>query len=85
MNTYLLVINIIAFILFGWDKHCARHQLYRVSEKILFLIALAGGTVGSLVGMYIWHHKTKHLQFTIGIPVLMLVQILLYYYSHAYL
>lgn len=84
METYLLVVNIIAFILFGWDKHRARHQLYRVSEKILFLIALTGGSVGTLIGMYFWHHKTKHLQFTIGIPALMLVQILLYYYNYSH-
>lgn len=79
MEIYLLVVNTIAFILFGWDKRCARRQLYRVPEKILLLIAAAGGTVGSLVGMYFWHHKTKHRQFTIGIPALMLVQILLFF------
>ncbi len=75
--TYLTVINIIAFGLFGLDKHRARHQLFRISEKNLFMTVLAGGSAGSLVGMYFWHHKTKHVQFTVGIPAIMLVQILL--------
>jgi len=75
--TYLTVINIIAFGLFGLDKHRARHQLFRISEKTLFMTVLAGGSAGSLVGMYFWRHKTKHVQFTVGIPAIMLVQILL--------
>ncbi len=78
--SYLLVINIIAFGLFGLDKHRARHQLFRISEKTLFMTVLAGGSAGSLLGMYFWHHKTLHVQFTMGIPAIMLVQILLFLY-----
>jgi len=79
---YLLVINIIAFCLFGLDKYRARRQLYRISEKTLLMVALAGGTAGAWVGMYFWHHKTKHRQFTLGVPVMMLAQIMLVYFFY---
>ncbi|AGL03104.1 DUF1294 domain-containing protein [Desulfoscipio gibsoniae] len=78
LTIYLLVINIMEFSLFGLDKHRARRRLHRIPKKTLFIVALAGGTAGALAGIYFWRHKTKHLKFTVGIPVIMLVQILLY-------
>lgn len=71
--------NFISFILFGLDKYRARRRLFRVPEKMLIMAAIAGGTAGALAGMYIFHHKTKHITFTIGIPVIMLIQIWLYF------
>jgi len=79
---YLLVINMIAFTLFGLDKYRARRHMYRISEKALLMTALAGGTAGALAGMYFWHHKTKHRQFTLGLPVMLLAQIMLVYFYY---
>lgn len=79
LTIYLTVTNFISFILFGLDKYRARHRLFRIPEKMLFMTAIAGGTAGALAGMYIFHHKTRHITFTIGMPVIMLVQIWLYF------
>lgn len=59
------------------DKYKAKKNLWRIPESTLFAIALLGGSVGSLLGMYTIRHKTRHLKFTIGIPAILLVQILL--------
>ena len=67
---WVLVWNIIAFALMGVDKWKARHDRWRVPEKALFLSALAGGSVGALVGMSCFHHKTRHWSFRIGVPLL---------------
>lgn len=70
---YLIVMNVWAFIRMGQDKRYARKSRQRVPEKQLFLIALLGGAVGGWIGMQVWHHKTKHRSFTIGIPLFILV------------
>ena len=72
---YLAVVNLFAFILFGIDKHKAKSQKWRISEKGLFVSAIIGGSVGALVGMYAFHHKTKHWYFVIGIPAILIIQI----------
>ena len=72
---YLAVVNLFAFILFGIDKHKAKSQKWRISEKGLFVLAIIGGSVGALVGMYAFHHKTKHWYFVIGIPAILIIQI----------
>ncbi|WP_347488592.1 DUF1294 domain-containing protein [Desulfoscipio sp. XC116] len=82
LTTYLLVINLISFGLFGLDKYRARHRLFRIPKRTLFIIALAGGTIGTLAGIYLFRHKTRHLAFTIGIPSIMLLQILLALYFY---
>lgn len=79
LTIYLTVTNFISLILFGLDKYRARRRLFRIPEKMLFMAAIAGGTAGALAGMYIFRHKTKHITFTIGIPVIMLAQIWLYF------
>ena len=61
----------------GADKWKARHDNWRVPEKTLFLSAILGGSVGALAGMYLFRHKTKHLSFTIGMPVILALQIAL--------
>ena len=71
---YLVVMNVIGFAVFGYDKRCAIKRRWRVSEKTLFLTALLGGSVGSYVGMFVFRHKTLHWKFRIGIPIIMLLQ-----------
>ena len=73
--TYLLIINIIAFILYGIDKWRARNNSWRIPEATLFLVAIIGGSVGAILGMRIWHHKTRHPSFVIGLPAILLLQI----------
>ena len=72
---YLVVINLIAFILFGIDKKRARNHEWRISEEDLFLPPLLFGCIGAIAGMYVFHHKTKHWYFKFGIPLILIVQI----------
>ncbi len=65
---WLIGINLLAFALFGIDKQKARKKKQRIAEKVLFLVSLAGGSIGALLGMQIFRHKTKHLSFLLGIP-----------------
>ncbi len=73
---YLIAINILSFVLMGLDKSKARRGAWRVPEKTLFLAAVVGGSVGAIAGMYVFRHKTKHLRFVIGLPVILLLQLL---------
>ena len=75
---YFVVINLVAFFLFGIDKWRARNNAWRISEAALFLVALLGGSVGAKIGMHVWHHKTQHLSFVIGIPMIILLQVVLF-------
>ncbi len=75
--TYLAVVNVIAFLVFGIDKRKAVKNKNRVPEKTLFLLAGIGGSVGALTAMEVFRHKTKHLSFTVGIPLILIAQILL--------
>ena len=79
---YLMIINIVGFFIMGFDKSQARKNQRRVPEKRLFMVAALGGAVGSLAGMRVFRHKTKHKTFTIGIPSLLLLNILctVYYF-----
>ena len=74
---YILLINLITFLLFGIDKYKAKKGLWRIPEKVLFLFAILGGSVGALIGMKVFRHKTKHKSFTIGIPAILIIQIIL--------
>ena len=71
---YLLLINLIGFLQMGIDKHRASHHQWRISEAQLFLVAAIGGAFGSLIGMFIFRHKTKHPAFIFGIPFILIVQ-----------
>lgn len=86
LTGYLLFISLLAFILFGADKRKARHKKWRIPESRLLAISFLGGSVGGLLGMYIFHHKTQHLKFSIGLPCILLLQILtgVYLFSHFY-
>lgn len=72
---YLAAVNLLAFILMGVDKARARRGVRRIPEKALFLAALIGGSVGALLGMYTFRHKTRHRSFVIGMPVILLLQL----------
>ena len=74
---YLLIMNAAGVASMLVDKHKAKKKLWRIPEATLFAIALLGGSTGSLVGMYLFRHKTKHLSFTLGIPAIIAVQLLL--------
>lgn len=73
---YILCINLLTFIIYGIDKRRAIKQRFRISEATLLILALIGGSVGALLGMHLWHHKTRHLRFSIGIPCILLLQVL---------
>lgn len=74
---YLLIINAAAFLLMLVDKLKARKNLWRIPESTLMASALLGGSVGALLGMYTVRHKTKHKKFTVGIPLILIAQIVL--------
>ena len=77
---YLAAINALAFAVYGWDK--ARSKVKgarRVPEKTLFLLAILGGSVGAILGMRVWHHKTRHWYFRYGLPAILLAQLALAY------
>ena len=74
---YLLLINAIAFFLMLADKRKAKKNLWRIPEATLMLSAALGGSVGALIGMNMFRHKTRHLKFTLGIPALLIAQIAL--------
>lgn len=72
---YLLTVNAVSFLLMLMDKQKAKKKLWRIPESTLLLSAAIGGSIGSLAGMYTFRHKTKHLKFTLGVPVILLLQI----------
>ena len=74
---WLAVINLLTFLVYGADKRRARRGKWRVPEKTLFLLPLLGGSIGALLGMRVFHHKTKHWYFVWGIPAILLAQIAL--------
>jgi uncharacterized membrane protein YsdA (DUF1294 family) len=77
---YFLIVNIICLILFGLDKRRARTGAWRIRERDLFLWAIFGGSLGGWLGMYLFRHKTQHLKFKLGFPLIILLQIGLLYY-----
>ncbi len=76
---WLTACNLITFVLFWLDKQYARKSQWRIPEKDLLLCALLGGGIGALAGMYRFHHKTRHPKFTIGIPAIILIQLIALY------
>ena len=77
---YLIVINIIGLLIMFIDKRKAIKGNWRIPEKTLILIALLGGSIGTIIGMYWFRHKTKKLRFTIGFPVILLTEIIVIAY-----
>lgn len=73
---YLLVINIIAFLAMFIDKKKAEKNRWRIKESTLLILALIGGSIGAIIGMYTFHHKTQKPRFFVGIPIMIILQIL---------
>lgn len=76
MIAYILIINIIGFMLMGIDKHRAKRGAWRIPEKTLFGCALLGGSLGTTLGMYAFRHKTKHWYFKYGMPLILILQVI---------
>ena len=74
---YLLIINALSFLLMLVDKWKAKKNRWRIRESTLLIVAALGGSIGSLAGMYLFRHKTQHLKFTLGIPLILAAQCIL--------
>lgn len=75
--SYFAAVNLIGFALMGIDKYKAKKRAFRIPEATLFIIAVIGGSLGSLIGMYTFRHKTRHRKFVIGMPLILVFQIAL--------
>lgn len=75
---YLEIVNLAAFVLYGIDKRRARKNLWRIPEATLILIAVFGGSVGALAGMILFRHKTRKPRFSVGVPVILGMQVLFF-------
>ncbi|CRK84366.1 DUF1294 domain-containing protein [Neobacillus massiliamazoniensis] len=73
----LLIMNIIGLMIMGIDKNRAIKHKYRIRERTLWLVAIFGGAIGTTIGMQVYRHKTKHLSFKIGFPLLAILEIVL--------
>ncbi|CUP50580.1 DUF1294 domain-containing protein [Clostridium baratii] len=76
---YLFLINIFGLLLMFIDKQKAKRHKWRISENTLILISILGGSIGSIIGMQLFRHKTKHVKFKLGLPVILIIQIILLY------
>lgn len=77
---YIVVINLVSFMMFGIDKYKARRGQWRISEATLLAVAAIGGSIGAWMGMKVWHHKTLHSKFRYGVPIILLAHIALMAY-----
>lgn len=76
IGAYLFLVNILGLLFMGIDKHKAKKRAFRIPEATLFTIAIIGGSIGTLIGMYAFHHKTRHWYFTYGIPAILILQLI---------
>ena len=76
LKYYLVIVNILAFILYGLDKQKAVRKQWRIPEAQLLGIAVIGGSIGALLGMQFFHHKTRKWKFKIGVPVFLALQLI---------
>lgn len=77
---YLIVINLIGFYMMWSDKRRAKWGKWRIPENTLFIVTALGGGIGTIAGMYTFRHKTKKLKFTIGLPTILILEIILVIY-----
>lgn len=77
--SYGIIMNIFSFFLFAIDKHKARRNRFRISERFLLLVTFLGGGLGAFLAMHSIHHKTKKWIFKVGVPFLCLINVVLYY------
>ncbi|WP_054742797.1 DUF1294 domain-containing protein [Cellulosilyticum ruminicola] len=82
---YIVIINLMGFLSMWLDKKKAIKHQYRIPEKTLFILAILGGSIGSILGMNKFRHKTKHWYFKYGIPFILIVQIIFIYFVYKYL
>ena len=80
----LICINVLTFLVYGIDKWKAKQGSWRISEATLLTLAVVGGSIGALLGMKVWHHKTMHKKFKYGLPLILLAQIALIYFIEVY-
>lgn len=73
--SYLLIVNIVAFVMYYLDKQKAKKDKWRTPESALIGVAALGGSIGALLGMKVFRHKTKHKKFTIGVPLILIIQV----------
>ena len=79
---YFAIINIVAIAVYGWDKLCAKRHAWRMPEMTLIALALLGGSIGAIVAMRLFRHKTLHLKFKYGLPFILALQIAGLVYLH---
>ena len=77
---YLLVINLIGLLIMYIDKKKAKYGRWRIQEKTLLIIALLGGSIGTIAGMYLFRHKTQKLKFTLGFPTILISEMIIITY-----
>lgn len=75
LTIYLILINLISVIVTAYDKRCAVKKRWRVKESTLMLLSVLGGSVGMYITMLLINHKTRHLKFMLGIPIILIVQL----------
>ena len=80
ITIYLLVINLIGLLIMYIDKRKAKYGRWRIPEKTLLIVALLGGSIGTMSGMYLFRHKTKKIKFTLGFPTILISEIIIIVY-----
>ncbi len=76
---YIVMMNLVSFALMGIDKYKAKKKAWRIPEATLFLFAVFGGSIGSILGMFLFHHKTRHWYFLFGLPLILILQLICIY------
>ena len=79
ISIIIVIINIVTFIIYGIDKYKAKKGKWRIPENSLIGLAIIGGSIGAYLGMRVWHHKTMHLKFKYGIPLIIAIQMVIAY------
>lgn len=79
ISIIIAIINIVTFIIYGIDKYKAKKGKWRIPENSLIGLAIIGGSIGAYLGMRVWHHKTMHLKFKYGIPLIIVIQLIAAY------
>lgn len=79
ISIIIVIINIVTFIIYGIDKYKAKKGKWRIPENSLIGLAIIGGSIGAYLGMRVWHHKTMHLKFKYGIPLIIVIQLIIIY------
>lgn len=77
--TYFTAVNLAGLFLMGLDKYKAKKHLWRIPESTLFIVAIIGGSIGSIIGMYAFRHKTRHWYFVYGLPAILILQIVIFF------